>query len=76
MKFSMFGTKSVSKAFFTALVISILVNICNSFPLETRQLQGSSWSLYVYGENINGLPVCYADGENSLIPQEVNTKLD
>lgn len=72
----MFGTKSVSKAFFTTLVISILVNTCNSFPLETQQLQGRSWSLYVYGANINGLPVCYADGKDSRIPKDLSTKLD
>lgn len=38
--------------------------VCTAQPLEQRQSSGSPFSLYAYGNNINGLEVFYADGEH------------
>ncbi|KAJ5263326.1 hypothetical protein N7478_010931 [Penicillium angulare] len=43
-------------------LVSALAVVCHAGLLEERQHHGTSWSLYVYGGKINGLPVLYGDG--------------
>lgn len=35
----------------------------SAHPMEKRQANGP-WSLYAYGNNIDGLPIFYADGKH------------
>ncbi|KAJ5123517.1 hypothetical protein N7448_009614 [Penicillium atrosanguineum] len=39
---------------------------CSAQPLEERQSNGNPFSLYAYGEDINGLHVFYADGQAQI----------
>ena len=54
---------------YSALVV-FLGLVCSAQPLQARQSNDTPFSLYAYGDNINGLPVFYADGasiENFLM---------
>jgi ABC-type transporter Mla subunit MlaD len=49
--------------FLGGLLIAIFALACQAVPLVERQSNESTFGLYAYGTNINGLPVFYADGE-------------
>lgn len=51
--------------FLGGFLIAIFGLACQAAPLSERQAdesKGSTFGLYAYGNNINGLPVFYADG--------------
>lgn len=48
------------------ILVAALGFVCTAQPLEQRQSSGNPFSLYAYGDDINGLEVFYADGEYSL----------
>ncbi|KAJ5663180.1 hypothetical protein N7507_003911 [Penicillium longicatenatum] len=48
--------------FLGGLLIAIFGLACQAVPLVERQSNESTFGLYAYGTNINGLPVFYADG--------------
>ncbi|KAJ6088584.1 hypothetical protein N7486_009845 [Penicillium sp. IBT 16267x] len=48
--------------FLGGVLIAIFGLACQATPLSKRQTDGSTFGLYAYGDNINGLPVFYADG--------------
>jgi hypothetical protein len=43
------------------MLIALCGAISSAHPLEKRQ-DADSWRLYAYGDDINGLPIFYADG--------------
>lgn len=52
----------MASAFFVSVIVAVLGLACAAQPLQ-RQISGDPFSLYAYGDNINGLEVFYADGE-------------
>lgn len=52
----------MASAFIVSLIVAALGLACAAQPLQ-RQSSGDPFSLYAYGDNVNGLEVFYADGE-------------
>lgn len=55
------------RSLFVPVVVAALGLAGAAHPLEERQSPGSPFSLYAYGDDINGLEVFYADGESRPI---------
>lgn len=58
-----FKFKFQTSMMFVGFLIAIFGLSCQAAPLAERQADGSTFGIYAYGDNINGLPVFYADGK-------------